>query len=161
MSLGSIVAVDFLIQVICRILSSRHQRSARRDSIRQSDVQVGMTIVRYLIRCLVSKNDAVIIVIEDDCDATMFQCRSAQERFAQVHHVKCNLDQNSFSTVRHHVSVHHFLPVVLQCHVVRCHSFNVCRTHHWKLRCKPGGQTCPKHPEWIINSCSSVSQSSV
>ena len=67
----------------------------------------------------------------------MFQCRSAQERFAHVHHVKCDLDQNSFSTVRHHVPVHHFLSVVLQCHVVRCHSFDVCRTHHWKLRCKP------------------------
>ena len=75
---------------------------------------------------------------EDDCHATMFQCRSAQERFAHVHHVKCDMDQNSFSTVRHHVPVHHFLSVVLQCHVVRCHSFDVCRTHHWKLRCKPG-----------------------
>ena len=103
----------------------------------QSDVQVGITIVRYQIHCLVSKNDAVIIVIENDCDATIFQCRSAQERFAHVHHVKCDLDQNSFSTVSHHVSVHHFLSVLLQCHVVRCHSFNVCRTHHWKLRCKP------------------------
>ena len=55
-----------------------------------------MTIVRYQIHCLVSQNDAVIIVIEDDCHATMFQCRSAQERFAHVHHVKCDLDQNSF-----------------------------------------------------------------
>ena len=93
--------------------------------------------MRDQIRCLVSKNDAVIIVIVDDCDATTFQCRSAQERFAHVHHVKCDLDQNSFSTVGHHVSVHHFLSVVLQCHVVCCHSFNVCRTHHRKLRCKP------------------------
>ena len=78
-----------------------------------------------------------IIVIEDDCDATMFQCRSAQERFAHVHHVKCDLDQTSSTAVRHHVSVNHFLSAVLQCHVVRCHSFDVCRTHHWKLRCKP------------------------
>ena len=81
-----------------------------------------MTIVRYQIHCLVSKNDAIIIVIEDDCHATMFQSRSAQERFAHVHHVKCDLDQDSFSTVRHHVPVHHFLSVVLQCHVVRCNS---------------------------------------
>ena len=138
MSLGTIVAVDFFIRVICRILSSHHQCSARRDSIRQSDVQIGMTIVRYQIHCLVSKHDAVIIVIEDDCHATMFQRRSAQERFAHVHHVKRDLDQDSFSTVRHHVPIHNFLSVVLQCHVVCCHSFNVSRTYHWKLRCKPG-----------------------
>ena len=99
-----------------------------------------MTIVRDHIRCLVPKNDAVTIVIEDDCDATTFQCRSAQERFVHVHHVKCDLDQNSSAAVRHHTSVNHFLSVVLQCHVVRCHSFNVCRTHHWKLRCKHVGR---------------------
>ena len=101
-SAGSIasVVVDFFIHVICRTLSSHHQRSARRNSIRQNDVQVGMTIVRYQIHCLVSKNDAIIIVIEDDCHATMFQCRSAQEMFAHVHHVKCDLDQDSF----HHCS---------------------------------------------------------
>ena len=46
--------------------------------------------------------------------------------------------KDSFPTVCHHVPVHHSLSVVLQCHVVRCHSFDVCRTHHWKLRCKPG-----------------------
>ena len=122
-----------------------------RNSIRQSDVQVGMTIVRYQIHCLVSKNDAVIIVIEDDCHATMFQCKCAQEKFAHVHHVKCDLDPDSFSTVRHHVPVHHFLSVELQCHVVRCHSFDVCgthhcvcRTHHWKLRRKPGWADMPK-----------------
>ena len=97
-----------------------------------------MTIVRYQIHCLVSKNDAVTIVNEDDCDATTFQCRSAQERFAHVHHVKCDLDQNSSTAVRHHMSVNHFLSVVLQCHVACCHSFDVCRTHHGKLRCKPG-----------------------
>ena len=94
-------------------------------------------MVGYQIHCLVSKNDAIIIAIEDDCRATMFQCRSAQERFAHVHHVKCDVDQDSFSTVRHHVSAHHFFSVELQCHVVRCHSIDVCRTHHWKLRCKP------------------------
>ena len=84
-----------------------------------------MTIVRHQIHCLVSKNDAVIIVIEDDCDATMFQCRSAQERLAHVHHVT--------TAVRHHVSVNHFLPLTLQCHIVRCHNFNVCRTHHLEI----------------------------
>ena len=69
--------------------------------------------MRFQIRCLVSKNNVVILVIEDDCDATMFQCRSAQERVSHVHHVKCDLDQNSSSVVRHHVSVNHFLSVVL------------------------------------------------
>ena len=122
---------------ICRTLSSNHQRFARRNSIRQNDVQVGMTIMRYQIRRLVSKNNAIIIVIEDDCHPTMFQCRSAQVRFAHDHHVKCDLDQDSFSTVCHHVPVHHFLSAVLQCHVVRCHSVDVCGTHHWKLRCIP------------------------
>ena len=91
--------------------------------------------MRYQIHCLVPKNDAIIIVIEDDCHATMFQCRSALERFAHVHHVKSDLDQDSFS--RSSSRAHHFLSVVLQCHVVRCHSIDVCRTHHWKLRCKP------------------------
>ena len=94
--------------------------------------------MRYQIHCLVAKSDAVTNVIEDDCHATMFQCRSTLERFAYVHHVKCDLDQNSSSAVRHHVSVNHFLSIVLQCHVVRCHNLNVCRTHRWKLRCKPG-----------------------
>ena len=61
--------------------------------------------MRYQIHCLISKNDAIIIVIEDDCHATMFQCRSAQERFAHVNHVKCDLDQDLFSTVRDHVPV--------------------------------------------------------
>ena len=37
----------------------------------------------------------------------------------------------------HHLPVHHFLSVVLQCHVVRRHSIEICGTHHWKLRCKP------------------------
>ena len=74
-------------------------------------------------------------MIEDDC--AMFPCRNAQERFAHVHHVKCDLDQNSSTAVRHHMSVNHFLSIVLQCHVVRCHNFDVCRTFHWKLRCKP------------------------
>ena len=69
---------------------------------------------------------------------TTCQCRSAQKRFAHVHHVKSDLHQDSSTAVRHHMSINHFLSVVLQCHVVRCHSFNVCRTHHWKLRCKPG-----------------------
>ena len=73
--------------VICRILSSDHHRFAR-----------------YQIHCLVSKNDAVITVIEDDGDVTTIQCRSAQERFAHAHHVACDLDQNSSTAVRRHVS---------------------------------------------------------
>ena len=90
-----------------------------------------MAIVRYQIHCLVSTNDAIIVVIEDDCDATMSQCRSAQERFAHAHHVKCDLDQNSSAAVRHPVSTYHFLSIVLQCRVVRCHRLDSCRTHHW------------------------------
>ena len=74
--------------------------------------------MRYQIHCLVSKNGAIIIEIENDCHATVFQCRSAQERFAHVHHVKCDLDQDSFSSVRHHVPVHHFLSVCVA--VPRC-----------------------------------------
>ena len=88
-----------------------------------------MTIVRDEIHCLVPENDAVVIVIEQDCDATTFP---------HARHVKCDQDQNSSTAVRHHTSINHFLSTVLQCHVVRCHSFNVCGTHHWKLRCKPG-----------------------
>ena len=34
--------------------------------------------MRYQIHSLVSKNDAIIIMIEGDGHATMFQCRSAQ-----------------------------------------------------------------------------------
>ena len=96
--------------------------------------------MRYQIHCPVSKNDAIIIVIEHDCHATMFQCRSAQEMFSHVHHVKCDLDQDSFSTVRHHVLV---LAVP---RVVRCHSSDVCTTHHWKLRCKLRWVDTPKTP---------------
>ena len=66
-----------------------------------------------------------------------FSAELLRRSFAHFHHVKCDLDQNSSTAVRHHVSVNHFLSAVLQCHVVRCHSFDVCRTHHWKLRCKP------------------------
>ena len=67
-----------------------------------------MTIVRNQIHCLVSKNNAVVIVIEDDCHATTFQCLSAQERFAHAHHVKGDLYQNLSATIRRHVSIHHF-----------------------------------------------------
>ena len=123
------------------------------------DVQIGMTIVRYQIRCLVSKNDAVIIVIEDACDAATFQCRSAQERFAHGHHVKCDLVQNSSTAVRRHMSVNHFLFVVLQCHVVRCHCLNFVELIVGNCGANQGGQTCPKHSESFINSCSSVLQS--
>ena len=70
-----------------------------------------MTIVRSQIHCLVSKNDAVIIVIEDDRDATMFQCKNSQERFAHVHHVECDLDQNSSTAVRHHMSLSAFIHI--------------------------------------------------
>ena len=80
----------------------------------------------------------------------MHKC--SKKNFAHFRHVKCDLAQNSCSTVRRHMSIYHFLSVLLQCHVDCCHSLNVCRTHHWKLRCKPGGQTCPKHPESIISS---------
>ena len=83
-----------------------------------------MTIVRDPIHCLGPQSGAVIIVIEDDCDATTFQCRSAEERFAHARHIKCDLDQNSPTAVRRHMSVNHFLPVVLQCHVVCCYCLN-------------------------------------
>ena len=64
--------------------------------------------MRYQINCLVSKNDAVTTVIEDDCDAAMFQCRSAQERLrtfitSNVIWIKIRL-----TAVRHHMSVNHF-----------------------------------------------------
>ena len=115
--------------------------------------------MRYQIHCLASKNDAVIIMIEDGCDATMFQCRSAQERFAHGHHVKCDLDQNSSTAVCHHTSVNHFLSEVLQCHVARCQSFDVCRTHHWKLRCKPGWADMSKNIQNRSSTCAPQSYS--
>ena len=99
-----------------------------------------MAIVRDQIHCHVPKNDAIVIVIENECDATTFQCRCAQEGFAHAHHVKCDLDQNS-STAGRHVSVNHFLSTVLQCHVVCCHSLTVCGTHLWKLRVDRHAQT--------------------
>ena len=138
--MSSLHTCNFCVMMIWPVsidLPSSFSSFGGRNSIRQNDVQIGMTIVRYQIRCLVSKNEAVIIVIEDECHATMFQCRSAQERFAHVHHVIRDLDQDSFFTIRHHVPVQHFLSVVLQYHVVRCHTIDICRTHHWKLRCKP------------------------
>ena len=46
--------------------------------------------------CLVSINDSIKIVMKDDCHATMCHRTSAQESFALVHHVKCDLDQDSF-----------------------------------------------------------------
>ena len=42
------------------------------------------------------------------------------------------------AAVRRHMSVNHFLAVVLLFHVVSCHSLNVCGTHNWELRCKQG-----------------------
>ena len=63
-----------------------------------------MTIVRYQNYYLFSKNDSITIVIENDCHATRFDCRSAQERFAHVPHVNCDQVQDSFSTVHHHVT---------------------------------------------------------
>ena len=79
MSLGTIVDVDFLINVICHIFSSHHQGSARWDSIRQGDASRNdnREIPNSLSRL---KNGAVTIVIQE-----MFQCRSTQERFAHVH----------------------------------------------------------------------------
>ena len=98
---------------ISRLHRCRRLPNPRHLSRSLQPMQVGMTIVRCEIHSLVSKNDAVIIMIEDDCDATMLQFRSAQEKFAHVHHAKCELDSNSSATVRHHVSVTHFLSVVL------------------------------------------------
>ena len=66
-----------------------------------------MTNVRDQIHCFVPKNDAVVIVIENDCDSTTFQCRCAQERL-HTHHVKCDLNQNSSSRVHKNISVHSF-----------------------------------------------------
>ena len=57
----------------------------------------------------------------------------------------------------------YILSVVLQCHViVRCHSFNVCGTHHWKLRCKPGWADMTKtsriDPQFVLLSFPLLSQ---
>ena len=68
-----------------------------------------MTIVRNQIHCFVQENDAVVTVIENDCHATTFQCRCAQERFAHAHHVKGDLSQISSATVCRHVPEHHFV----------------------------------------------------
>ena len=84
-----------------------------------------MAIVRNQVQCLAPENDAVVIVIENDCDATTFQRRCAQKRFAQAHLVENDLNQNSSATVRRHVSVHHFLFRVSQRLIVRCHCLNV------------------------------------
>ena len=94
-----------------------------------------MTIVRDQIHCLVPKNDAVMIVIEDDCDATTIQSRRGLRTLitSNVIQIKIHLP-----AVRRHMSVNHFLSIVLQCHVVRCHCLDICRTHHRELRCKPG-----------------------
>ena len=97
-SIVSSFVVDY-VHVICRTLTSHHQRFARRNSNRQNDVQIGILIVRYQIHCLVSKKDTILNLIAYYCHATMFQCRSVQERFEHVHHVKCDLDQDSFSTL--------------------------------------------------------------
>ena len=88
-------------------------------------MQVGLTIVRNRIRCLVPKNNAVVIVIENDRHAASFQCGCVQERFTHAHHVKRDLYQNSSATVRRHVSIHHFPSIVSQFRVVRGHCFDV------------------------------------
>ena len=157
--LGSIVVIDFFIHVICCILSSHHQRFARRDSIRQNDVQVRMTIVRYQIHCLVSKIDAIIIVIEDDCHATMFQCRSAQERFCarssrQVWSGSRFVFHCSSSRARTPLFVRSV--AVPHCSLPQLRRFVELTIGN--CGAKKGGQTCPKHAESIINSCSSVLQ---
>ena len=66
-----------------------------------------------------------------------FSAEVLRRGFSHVHHVKCDLDQNSSTAVRHHMSVNHFLSVVFA--VPRCSlpQFLRLRTHHWKLRCKP------------------------
>ena len=86
-------------------------------------MQVRMTIMRHQIRCLALENDAVATEIGNDCDSLTFQCGCAQEWFVHAHHVKCDLCQNSSTTVRPHVPIHKFLFVVLQRHVVCCRWF--------------------------------------
>ena len=71
-----------------------------------------MTNVLNQIHCLVPKNNAVIIVIENDRHAASFQCGCAQERFAHTHHAKIDLYQNSSATARRHVSTHHYPSIV-------------------------------------------------
>ena len=81
-----------------------------------------MTIVRDQIRCLDPKNDAVVSVIVNDRASSTFQSRSAQEWFANAHHVECDVYQNSSDTG---CDIYLFLSTVLQRHVVCCHCFNV------------------------------------
>ena len=134
-------------------LPSSFSSFGRRNSIRQNDVQIGMTIVRCKIRCLVSKNEAVIIVIEDEC------CFSAEV-------LKRGLRTFITSNV---IWIKNRFPLfVITCSYTTwcpwCSSATLfgatpstfveltignCGANH-------GGQTCPKHPESIINSCSSA-----
>ena len=131
----SIISADFRVHVIRHVFSSHYLRFTNRNRIRMYDTEVGMTVVRYQIHCLASKNDAVVIVIINDRDSSTFQCRSAQERITvDAHHVKCDLDQNSSAAVRHHMSVNHFLSTVLQRHFVCCHCFNVRSADHIRNR---------------------------
>ena len=84
-------------------------------------------------------------MIDDDCDATTFQCRSAQERFAHVHHVKYDMDQNSSTTVSSSQVRNSFF--VRSVAVPRC--FAVTASTFVELTigncgANQGGQTCPK-----------------
>ena len=134
--LGVLPISDQMALILCAFADLAFQARALLAEV-QAEVLCESTLVSLLSTSLhLDVKPQVVTVIEDDCNATTFQCRSAQERFAHAHHVKCDLDQNSStrcssSRVRQPFFVH-----MLQCHVVRCHSLNVCRTHHWKLRCK-------------------------
>ena len=73
------LACHQLKPLVLLVLSSHHHRLAIRDSIRQSEMQVGMTIVRDQIHGLVSKNDAVIIVIEANGVAREAVCQCSSQ----------------------------------------------------------------------------------
>ena len=93
--------------------------------------------MRNEIYCVTPDNDAIVTVIENDCDSLTFQCGCAYEWFAHARHIKRGLYQNSSATVRRHVTINNFLSTMLLCHVVCSHcsytsskyssQFTVCR----------------------------------
>ena len=117
-----------------------------------------MTIVRYQIHCPVSKNDAVIIVIGDDCDATTFQCRSAHSgkvcarSSRQMWSGSKLVCRCSSSRVRKPL----FVRGVCSATLFAATASTFVEPTIGNFGANQGGQTCPKHPESIINSCSSV-----
>ena len=64
--------------------------------------------------------------------------------FSHTHYAKCDLYHNLSATACRHVSVHHFLTIMLQCHVVCSHCFDIRSTHHWELWCEPQWANMPK-----------------